>query len=133
MDIKEFEQDLEVASKAAGDWLMAETRRVLQEKGRFNSTEHTRTIHSIMADELAKMGYCKKRNDLERLNMAVDVLVCEKAVKEECIQRLKREKQSLTEKVIRSALTEVMGYCADDEVGMKYLIKRTAKKYGVEL
>ena len=30
-------------------------------------------------------------------------------------------------------LTEMLGYCADDEVGMKYLIKRTAKKYGVEL
>ena len=48
-----------------------------------------------MAEELDKIGYCKK------------------------------------EKIVRAVLTEVLGYCADDEVGMKYLIKRTAKKYGV--
>lgn len=133
MDIKEFEQDLEKAAKTASEWLMAETRKILQEKGRFKSTEHTRTLHGIMAEELYKMGYCKQRADIERLNMAVDMLDYEAAIKGENIKRLERERKALTEKVIKEALTEVLGYCADDEVGMKYLIKRTAKKYGVEL
>ena len=133
MDINEFEQDLEKAAKTASEWLMAETKSILQEKGRFKSTEHTRTIYGIMAEELDKMGYCKNRADIERLNMAVDMLDYEAAIKGEHIQRLERERQALTEKVVKEALTEVLGYCADDEVGMKYLIKRTAKKYGVDL
>ena len=131
--INEFEKDLEQAAKTASEWLTAETKRILQEKGRFKSTEHTRSIYSIMAEELDKMGYCKKRAEIERLNMAVDMLDHETAIKEECIQRLEREKQSLTEKIVKEAVTKILGFCADDEVGMKYLIKRTAKEYGVEL
>ena len=99
-----------------------------------------------MAEELDKMGYCKKRADIERLNMAVDMLDHETAIKEECIQRLERENGHLktcadqfladygkAQNGIKEALTKVLGFCADDEVGMKYLIKRTAKEYGVEL
>lgn len=95
--------------------------------------EHTKSLHEIVAEELTKKGYSKSRAEIERLNMAVDMLDYETAIKEECIQRLEREKQSLTEKIVKEAVTKILGFCADDEVGMKYLIKRTAKEYGVEL
>ena len=97
MDIKEFEKDLEQSAKTASEWLTAETKRILQEEGRFYSAEHTKSIYSIMAVELEKKGYCKQ------------------------------------EELIKAVLAKVLGFCADDEVGMKYLIKRTAKEYGVEL
>lgn len=37
------------------------------------------------------------------------------------------------EKRIKEMLTKILGFCTDKEVGMIYLIKRTAKEYGVEL
>lgn len=57
--IEEMAKDVAFAGQIAGDWLMEESRKLLQEKGRFKSTEHTKTLSNIVAEELAKMGYCK--------------------------------------------------------------------------
>lgn len=131
--MKQMVKDLRAADKFAVNWLMDETKRIVQEKGTFKNSEHSKTWAELVAEEMVKMGYSKNGADAERLNMAVDMLNYEMAIKDEHIARLEREKQALTEKVVKAALTEVLGYCACDEVGMKYLIKRTAKKYGVEL
>jgi hypothetical protein len=144
--IQEMAQDIKEALKVAGEWLMAETKRIFQEKGAFHSAEHTKTMSEIVAEELTKKGYSKSRAEIERLNMAVDMLDYETAIKEECIQRLELESGYLktcadqfladygkVQNGIKEALTKILGFCADDEVGMKYLIKRTAKEYGVEL
>ena len=89
--IEEIAKDIKEALKVAGEWLMAETKRIFQEKGAFYSAEHTKTMHEIVAEELTKKGYSKSRAEIERLNMAVNMLDHETAIKEECIQRLERE------------------------------------------
>lgn len=61
--IEEMERDVANAGKIAGDWLMEEAKKLLQENGRFKSTEHTRTLSEIVAEELAKMGYRKIPED----------------------------------------------------------------------
>lgn len=35
--------------------------------------------------------------------------------------------------VVKEVLEKVMTFAAEDEVGLKYLIRKTAKEYGVEL
>lgn len=57
--IEEMAKDVACAGQIAGDWLMEEAKKLLQENGRFKSTEHTRTLADIVAEELAKMGYQK--------------------------------------------------------------------------
>lgn len=35
--------------------------------------------------------------------------------------------------VVKEVLEKVMSFTAEDELGLKYLIRRTAREYGVEL
>ena len=61
--IEEMAKDVARAGQTAGDWIMEEAKKLLQENGRFKSTEHTRTLSDIVAEELAKMGYRKIPED----------------------------------------------------------------------
>lgn len=65
--IEEMARDVANAGKVASEWLCEETKRILREKGNFKSTEHTKTLSDIVAEELAKMGYRKIPDYDERL------------------------------------------------------------------
>lgn len=57
--IEEMAKDVDTAGKVAGDWLLNEAKEILNRNGHFKSTEHTKTLSDIVAEELAKMGYRK--------------------------------------------------------------------------
>lgn len=58
--IKELSNDLQEAGKYATDWLVAETKEMLAKNGRFKSSEHTKSLNEIVAEQLIERGYQKK-------------------------------------------------------------------------
>ena len=59
-EIKELSNDLQEVGKYATDWLVAETKEMLGKNGRFKSSEHTKSLNEIVAEQLIERGYQKK-------------------------------------------------------------------------
>lgn len=57
--IEEMAKDIHRAGKVACDFLHEETKQVLKVKGKFKSTEHTKTLNDVVAEELYNAGYRK--------------------------------------------------------------------------
>ena len=135
MDINEFEQDLEKAAKTASEWLMAETRSILQEKGRFKSTEHTKSLYSIMAEELDKMGYCKKEEVVravltEELDLAEETIEGLKAVKASYVKDIIEKTEKMTAKEI---LILAEDYNCGEKDDIDNFMLALKERYGVEV
>ncbi|MBQ8319460.1 MAG: hypothetical protein IJX81_01110 [Clostridia bacterium] len=72
-EIKELSNDLQEVGKYATDWLVAETKEMLAKNGRFKSSEHTKSLNEIVAEQLIERGYQKKSRTVVEILQAVDL------------------------------------------------------------
>ena len=72
-EIKELSNDLQEVGKYATDWLVAETKEMLDKNGRFKSSEHTKSLNEIVAEQLIERGYQQKSRTVVEILQAVDL------------------------------------------------------------
>ncbi len=127
--IEEMTKDIEIAGKIATDWFMQETQKMLKEKGSFKSTQHTKSLAEISAEELVKMGYRKIPKDAVVLGKDF----CDQ--REEMIVDLKYDKfelmNELSEKDNKIALLEETIECI--KFNVDFTRKETADKFAKRL
>ena len=126
--IEEMERDVANAGKIAGDWLMEEAKKLLQENGRFKSTEHTRTLSDIVAEELAKMGYRKIPENAVVLTGEEWAEHCEqfaKAMYQKEVNVHKETAEKFAERLVEKAFVE---FTDDDYDRLCFLVGEIAKE-----